>query len=473
MKQLEINDYQFNSIYPETIISKNSLPYKKTNEKLLLFLSNNFSKNGLSNYKFPIFSPRNNKKHIKKQKTIVKNSPNSTKDSLRSLIDSLRRDLYISYNYYDNTKGRLQSAKNGNNSIKLIKKKSYNNINKSNSINDSNINNPNLLSFDSKSNISNINLFNINSHKLKSKSKTILFKNDNSKMNSFSFTKYILSHRVNKTRNTSTPQTPTSTRYRSKMKTNTLKLEYDSLLLGESINKNKSIKRSSFSYELKNRNEKPLNMNNKFKTANIKQSREQRKFHQKLNLNHLKEQVHKFEESNAFYVDDLQLQSNLINPFKFQRNQFKKRIKKAEKANDFFFKRSRLKSIDKYEHLQFKRKNNKKQSPHQNICNEKSQKLIKKIQNLQNKAISSKNIIKNIDFRLRTKNLKKIVEFVVPIHHNVKEMDEQFKEDTINYQKNIGQFFIYKGSGLYSSHFSTFLKGDKIVKKNIKLEDDL
>ena len=472
MKKLETNDYQYNSLFPNSIISKNSLPYKKTCQKLHFFLSNNFSSNGSNNYKFQINSPKN-KTHIKKQKTILKNSPNSNKSNIISLIDSLRRDLYISYNYYDNTKGCLQSAKHRNSSIKLMKRKSYNNFNKTNSINDSNINNANFLSFDSKSNNSNINLFKINSHKIRSKA--LISKNDSSNMNSFSFTKYILSHKGNKSINTSTPQTPISTRYRSKIKTNTLKLEYDSLFLNESVKKNNSKKRSSFSYEPQIRNENALKKGKKFNDTNIKKNKEQREFHQKLNLNILKDQVRKFEESNAFYVNDLQLQSNLRSPFKFQRNHFKKKIKKAEKENDFFFTRSPLNSANKYEHLLFKRKKNKRhsQSPHDNFCNEKSKKLIKKMQNLQKKAIFSKNILKNIDFKLRTKKLKKIIEFVVPIHHNVKEIDEQFKNETLNYQKNIGQFFIYKGNGLYSSHLSTLLKGDKMLKNNIKLEDDL
>ena len=462
METLEIKDYKYNTLFPNSIISKQPLSYGQMNKQLDFFLFNNFSKNSPNNYKFPIVSPLGNKKIVGRQKSI-KNSQNSTKNNIRALIDSLRRDNYISYNYYDNIKGRLQSAKN--NCTKLIKHKSYNNINNSNSINDSNYNNINLLSFDS-----NINFSKRNSHKIKKKNSFFLNDNNSSNLNNFSFTKYILSHKGNRTRNSSTPHTPMSTRFRSRMNKSFLKLEFDSLLMSNSGKKN-SGNRSSFSLEMHNRNEKNLKNNIKFNTSDIKFSGEQRKFHQKIYMKNLKEQVSKFENSNAFYVDDAKLQSNLISPFKFQRNIFKKNLKRAERVNDFFFKKIPIK--DKYDHLQFKRKKFQKrfQSSYQNFINEKSKKIIKKIHNLKTKANFFKKDVKNIDFKLRTKQLKNLIDIVVPVHHDVKEIDEHFKEDIINYQKKIGKFYIYKGNGLFENHFTILLKGDKIDKENIKSDN--
>ena len=67
--------------------------------------------------------------------------------------------------------------------------------------------------------------------------------------------------------------------------------------------------------------------------------------------------------------------------------------------------------------------------------------------------------------------LKNLIDIVVPVHHDVKEIDEHFKEDIINYQKKIGKFYIYKGNGLFENHFTILLKGDKIDKENIKSDN--
>jgi hypothetical protein len=60
---------------------------------------------------------------------------------------------------------------------------------------------------------------------------------------------------------------------------------------------------------------------------------------------------------------------------------------------------------------------------------------------------------------------------VVPFENKVKDIDKQFKGETLNYQKEIGKFFIYKGIGVYAGHLSTILRGDKIVKQEIKFDD--
>ena len=48
-----------------------------------------------------------------------------------------------------------------------------------------------------------------------------------------------------------------------------------------------------------------------------------------------------------------------------------------------------------------------------------------------------------------------------------KKIDLQFKKNVMEYQKEIGRFYIYKGNWVYSSHRNTMLKGDKISKNLI------
>ena len=146
---------------------------------------------------------------------------------------------------------------------------------------------------------------------------------------------------------------------------------------------------------------------------------------------------------------------------------FLKKIRKAAKYNNYFFKRFPNQSSKSMRKII----KNHSQPPHENFCSERSKKILKNIQKLQKRINLSKKFIKNLDFRLRTKDIKKVISIVVPVQHKVRDIDEQFKDETINYQKNIGKFFIFKGNGLFSSHLSTILRGDKIVREAIKLEN--
>ena len=484
MKKIEENAFEYKTFIPDKLLPKNNLYYKRTNKELNTFLLNYFTNDYSHDYKFPVYTPLNRQKTIKRKSIQIRERPSTTKKSnIRSLIDSLRSDIYTGYNYYNKTKGRLQSAKIRSN--KLIKHKSYNNIYNTNSLNDSksstNTNITNMLSFDSKSKSSKSNFFksgfsfySLNKNKSKNKNKKFIFdKNENSNLNSVSFSNNILSpRRIKSNNNISTPQTPSSTRYRSKSKKNTLKLDIDSLFAS---NKNKRNSRNSSSFS----NDPPYkrktviidNKNyfriRKISSADIKLAREQREFHQKVYLENLNSQVKAFEDSKAFYVDDLKVKSNLISPTKFQRNMFLKKIRKAAKYNNYFFKRFPNQSSKSMRKII----KNHSQPPHENFCSERSKKILKNIQKLQKRINLSKKFIKNLDFRLRTKDIKKVISIVVPVQHKVRDIDEQFKDETINYQKNIGKFFIFKGNGLFSSHLSTILRGDKIVREAIKLEN--
>lgn len=472
---------KYKTLYPDSMISDNKILYRQTNRNLNSFIKNNFSNNS-SIFKFPIKKlnstilrniPIRKQSTLKKQNTIKKERPKETseKNNIKTLIESLRHENYISYNYYDNTKGRLQSAKHNK---KIIKKKSYKIVYK-NSINDTNqninSNNVNFLSLDSrpispKSNNlfnsnSSLSLFNINRKKSK-KYKTIIESNRNSNLNSFSLIKNLTYRRKNLSKNTSFPQSPSSTRYKSNIKRNSLKLEYDSLSFN---NSEKKMSRSRSTFSIKNRKIKSDETGETYSNlSDIKRCKEQRHFHQKLYLHNLRSQIQQFESSTKFPVNESQIQINLLSPSLFQRDLFVKEIKRASRNNDYFFKKSTEKD-------NFQNKKGRAQSPHQNICDKQSKNILKNIENLYKKLNISQNYIKNIDFRIGTNNLKKILNLVVPVEHKVRDIDEQFKEETVNYQRDIGKFFIYKGSGVYSGHLSTILRGDKIVKQAIKFDN--
>ena len=202
--------------------------------------------------------------------------------------------------------------------------------------------------------------------------------------------------------------------------------------------------------------------NSNFNLSNIRLDNDQRKFHQKICLNNLISQIRMFEVSNGIQVNEEQIKSNLISHNKFQRDRFIQEMKRASNHNDYFFKKFPF-QLEKFENLNNKDKK-RPQSPHQNICDDKSKELLKNINNLYKKLNIFQTYIKNINYRLRTNNLKRIINYAVPVKHKVKEIDEQFKDETVDYQRNIGKFFIYKGSGVYSGHLSTILKGDKILE---------
>ena len=465
------------TLYPNSIIAKTKLLYRKTNKELNIFLNENFSHNPSLIHKFPIKSIniRNKKIPLKRKNAISSKNINKInnipeKSSIRKLIDSLRSDHYISYNYYDNTKGNLGSAK-----ARVDRTLKYSLASKS--FNDSN--NNNRLSIDSKSKTFKFKLFRRNySLKNRNNYQSGFFsqKDLSSDFNSFSMSNCLSSKRETNSKNTNIPQTPSSTRYKSKSKRNSINI-HNSLSINNSQSRNRRI-RSSFSIR-KNKNKKvnikidlDYLMNRKLNLSDANFIREQRKFHQKLYLQNLKSQVRDFEKSNAFYFDDEQIKSNLISLDKFQRDTFVKKIKNAAKVNDFFYKKF-PNQLKKYENIHIKKKIKKRPNlPHLNMCSDEAKVVLKNVEKLQKRYNASTNYIKNLNLKLRTNYLKRLIDFVIPFEDKKRDIDKQFKGETLNYQKDIGKFFIYKGFGVYAGHLSTILRGDKIVKQEIKFDDN-
>ena len=482
------NEKKYKTLYPDSIVTKTKLFYRQTNNKLNLFLNRHFSYNNNLKYKFPIKKPHSpiHKNSIRRNSTPVQESPKSSKkNDIRSIINSLLHEKYVSYNFYDNTKGlscsQLYRKKNNK---KAFKQRIFNM--KNNSLSDENLN---IFSFDDNANTSkNIFKSNLSVYRNNIANKrhtTIVHENhkDTKFRDSFPLTKYkMLLNRINSSKNLSMHQTPNSTRYMSNMKNNSLKLDYDSLSDNNNSMKRNSRNKSGLSRKSINNNKSKnkIMINNisesylsdlKLNISDIEFSESQRKFHQQICLHKLNSDIRKFEESNGLYTNEEEIRANLLSPTKFQRDLFIKDIKRASKYNDFFFKRYPF-SIAKLLSAKNKQNKNKSpQSPHQNCCDNKSKKILFNIGILDKKAKITNNNIKKIDLKIRTKNMKRILDYVVPVEHKVEDIDEEFKDETINYQRNIGKFFIYKGNGVYSGHLSTILRGDKIVQQAIKFDN--
>jgi hypothetical protein len=480
-KDEKVPTKKYKTLYPDSMLSHNKVLYRQTIKNLNSFLKDNFSKNSSLTYKFPIKKPHSSKiprQSIKRKSSIIEESSivNPEKTTIQKFNESVSKN-YISYNYYNNTKGALKSPKY---SRKIMKSRLKSRKSINNSINDSKTN-YNFLSYDSrpispKSNIFNSSLSLYKLSRKKRKKEKFMENNKNNNLKSFSFNKYMTYRKKNLSKNDSNIQSPSSTQYKSIIKKNSLKLEYDSLTFSNSENKINSRNRSSISMKNKSINKKKSRLKPKDsigkKNRNLSDFRiakEQRDFHQKLYLHNLLSQLNIFESSDAFQVNEAKIKKNLISPGLFQRDIFIKEIKRASKNNDFFFKKFPGQS-EKLKNLNFKQQK-RAQSPHQNIYDNKSKYLLNNIEKLYKKSNNSQNFIKNLDYRLRTNTLKRIMEFVIPVKSNIRDFDIQFKDETLNYQRNIGKFFIYKGSGIFSDHLSSILKGDKIVKQAIKFDN--
>lgn len=484
---------KYKALFPDSCLANSKIGYKETNNLLKSFLINNFNYNRNNDkdnlYKFPIKKDHSShiRSSIRRKSIILSQRPISPKNNdIKTLIKDLCHENYISYNYIDNTRGALSSSNIKYKGNRALQKNNYiNNDNKySEQISTINNNNNNMLSFDSNvwnSKNKNIQLgdgfYRINRQRNK-KHNTII--GNNSNVNSLSFRNYIILMKDN--RSYGANASGASSTKNLKGKRYSLKLESDSLLLYNSIinkklNKNKSafFINSNDNSDNKSRKRNSLKINNTDFIFNkkllnfspINYNKIQKKFHQKVYLRNLNSQIQKFEESHRYYPNEELIKSNTNLPSKFQRNIFSRQVKRASKFNDFFMKK-----------FPFKLENSKKTSLkknkkiyHQNLCNsDKLKKLLKNVDKVNKKMKISKKYLKNLDKRLRTKNLNKIINFVIPHENNAKDIDEEFKDETIKYHRNMGDFFFYKGNGIFSGHLSHVLRGDKIMQQVLKLE---
>jgi hypothetical protein len=483
---------KYKAFFPDSCLANSKIGYKETNNLLRSFLLNNFNYNKTNDknnlYKFPIKKEYSThiRSSLKRKSTLLSKRPISPKSNdIKILIKNLCHDNYTSYNYIDNTRGALSSSDIKNKRNRALQKNNYyNNDNKYNEQISTNNNNNDILSFDTNLKTSrNKNsqladgLFKINRQRNR-KHNTIIGNNRNANI---SFSNYILLMRDNKSNGTSASGASSATN--NKGKRHSLKLISDPILLYNSIinkkaNKNKSafFINSNNDSDSKNRNRKSLKINNTdfffskkyLNYSPINYNKIQKKFHQKIYLRNLNSQIQKFEESHRYFPNEDLIKLNKNLPSKFQRNLFSMQIKRASKFNDFFVKKFPF----KFEKLKKISNKKPKHISHQNLCSsEKLKSLLKNVEKVNKKMKISKKYLKNLDVRLRTKNLNKIFNFVIPHENNVKDFDEEFKDETVKYHKNMGEFFFYKGNGIFSGHLSHLLRGDKLMQQVFKLEN--
>ena len=148
---------------------------------------------------------------------------------------------------------------------------------------------------------------------------------------------------------------------------------------------------------------------------------------------------------------------------KFTRDVLRKSARTTRKNNLFFFKSPS--NINKYEQLS--QKNQKKMLPHQNMCDKKSKNILKNIEELVNFINLEKKNFKKNEIKFDINSVKYLTKRFRQKKDFDKKIDLQFKKNVMEYQKEIGRFYIYKGNWVYSSHRNTMLKGDKISKNLI------
>ena len=105
------------------------------------------------------------------------------------------------------------------------------------------------------------------------------------------------------------------------------------------------------------------------------------------------------------------------------------------------------------------------------MCDKKSKKLLKNLEKLNIYTNREKNNFKKNEIKIDINNIKYFSKHFEEKKHFDKKIDEQFKKNVVEYQKEIGKFFIYKGNWIYSSHLNTLLKGDKIAQNIVKFDN--
>ena len=103
--------------------------------------------------------------------------------------------------------------------------------------------------------------------------------------------------------------------------------------------------------------------------------------------------------------------------------------------------------------------------------NKQSKNILKNLEQLDNFIKEEKNNMKKEEIKIDINSIKYFSKHFREKKDFDKKIDEQFKRDTVEYQKGIGKFFIHKGNGIFSGHLNVMLKGDKIAQNLVKLEN--
>ena len=287
----------------------------------------------------------------------------------------------------------------------------------------------------------------------------------------FSFLNLLPNKPSNQNKKNSTLLTPGSTMVKTKLKNSSFKSNSNNNISDNnsvSTEKDKNItNKFKTIYTLKlfeGKNNNPLIDDDLFMFSDNKISYTDRKhIRQKMKLNNLLYNIHLAKKKNVFKPNPEKIKSNLNFMNKFTRDVLRKSARTTRKNNLFFFKSPS--NINKYEQLS--QKNQKKMLPHQNMCDKKSKNILKNIEELGNFINLEKKNFKKNEIKFDINSVKYLTKRFRQKNDFDKKIDLQFKKNVMEYQKEIGRFYIYKGNWIYSSHRNTMLKGDKISKNLI------
>ena len=287
----------------------------------------------------------------------------------------------------------------------------------------------------------------------------------------FSFLNLLPNKPSNQNKKNSTLLTPGSTMVKTKLKNSSFKSNSNNNISDNnsvSTEKDKNItNKFKTIYTLKlfeEKNNNPLIDDDLFMFSDNKISYTDRKhIRQKMKLNNLLYNIHLAKKKNVFKPNPEKIKSNLNFMNKFTRDLLRKSARTTRKNNLFFFKSPS--NINKYEQLS--QKNRKKMIPHQNMCDKKSKNILKNIEELGNFINLEKKNFKKNEIKFDINSVKYLTKRFRQKKDFDKKIDLQFKKSVMEYQKEIGRFYIYKGNWVYSSHRNTMLKGDKISKNLI------
>ena len=188
-----------------------------------------------------------------------------------------------------------------------------------------------------------------------------------------------------------------------------------------------------------------------------------------INLKKLKLDIHKFEKSKNFLINNDV--SNSIKPYQFIRKKYiKYRIqnyktnREMNAINQSF--NYRKKTCDLSQRLNESQNSLKmdNMSFNNTITARKNNTriLIQKINDI-NKSIKIKKRIMKKEKYINNKKIKKIIKYFKNKNNINEEIDKEIKKDIFNYQKNIGDFIFLDGKYLYTSHLSYFREGLKFI----------
>lgn len=306
----------------------------------------------------------------------------------------------------------------------------------------------------------------LNKGNLKRVNSTRIFQTPKNNIKNF-FSGSFFSNKFNSNDKSTNPQSPDSTLIKSRLKNVSIKSDNENDINNKSISnekyKNKIKKmRSAFSLKLYDENDNNninkstlfddvlLSSNSKFSFSDRK------KLRQKIKLKHLLANMENAERNDVFKPNEKNIKSkiNIIKTFKL-------RAKSASIFNKYHLQKNRFAKLSE---------NNKHQQIHKNIFDAKSKRLMNTLKKI---LIYVKRGRKDIKLNNKKMDINKL-EFLI---NNLgrkkdfdKKIDEQFKKDAVKYQEKIGQFFIYKGSGIFSGHINIMLKGEKINSNKIKFD---